>query len=256
MIKRVVIIGTGNVSWMLAHSLPLFGYCVVQIVGRHEEKAQSLALEIGADYTSHYDEIYPNAEYYIYAVTDNAIAEVASNVPTNSGIHIHTSGSVGIEVFEGTKSNYGVLYPLQTFTRGKKIDFGKVAIFIEANNRETLESVEEFAKKLSLKVFDTNSRQRRSVHLAAVVGCNFANYLWQMSDTILKEHSFPFRDVMLPLVEESIDKLKYMSPKQAQTGPALRGDTQTIDKHLAMLNDNPQWQEIYKLLTAQIGKKE
>lgn len=256
MIKRVVIIGTGNVAWQLAHSLPLFGYCVVQIFGRSEEKAQSLALEIGADHTSKYDEIYPDAEYYIYAVSDNAIEEVVARVPTDNGIHLHTSGSVSIDVFEAKKSNYGAVYPLQTFTRRKKIDFAKVPVFIEANGKECLEHIKVFAKKLSFKVFEADSRQRQNVHLAGVIGCNFTNYLWHISDTILKEYHLPFGDVMLPIIEESIDKLKYMSPEKAQTGPALRGDTKTIEKHLAMLENNRQWRELYRLFTNQIGKKE
>lgn len=254
MIKKVVVIGTGNVAWHLAHSLPLFGYCVVQIFGRDLDKAQGLALEIGADYTTDYNEIYTNADFYIYAVADNALHQVIDNVKVDSGVHIHTSGSVDIDVFRGKKSNYGVVYPLQTFTRNKKINFSKIAIFIEANNTDTMPKVEEFAKKLSLKIFDTDSRQRRMVHLAAVVGCNFTNYLWQVANELLKENHFPFRDVMLPLIEESVDKLKYLSPMEAQTGPAVRQDTDTITKHLQLLDKNDDFRHIYRYISDLIIK--
>lgn len=254
MIKKVVLIGTGNVAWHLAHSLPLFGYCVVQIFGRDADKAQGLALEIGADYTADYNEIYVNADFYIYAVTDNALSQVIDNIKVDSGVHIHTSGSVDIDVFEGKKSNYGVVYPLQTFIRNKKIDFSKIAIFIEANSADTMPRVEEFAKKLSFKIFDTDSRQRRQVHLAAVVACNFTNYLWQVANDLLKENHFPFRDVMLPLIEESVDKLKYMSPTEAQTGPAVRQDTDTIAKHIRLLEDNDDLQYLYRYMSDLIIK--
>ena len=145
MIRKAVILGTGNVAWQLAHSLPLFGYCVVQIFGRNAAKAEDLASAVGADHTDSYDEIYPDADIYIYAVSDDAISEVVASVRLDSGVHVHTSGCVGIDVFEGSKSNYGVVYPFQTFTRNKKIDFSKVAIFFEANNDSSRSRVEEFA---------------------------------------------------------------------------------------------------------------
>ena len=253
MIRKAVILGTGNVAWQLAHSLPLFGYCVVQIFGRNAAKAEDLASAVGADHTDSYDEIYPDADIYIYAVADDAISEVVASVRLDSGVHVHTSGCVGIDVFEGSKSNYGVVYPFQTFTRNKKIDFSKVAIFFEANNDNSRSRVEEFAKALSLKVFESNSEQRRSVHLAGVVGCNFANYLWSISYDILRQQGYPFRDVMLPLIEESLDKLRYMSPSEAQTGPARRGDTGTIAAHEALLADNSDIAAMYRMLSKMIA---
>ena len=168
MLQKAVIIGTGNVAWQLAHCLPLCGCCVLQIFGRNAHKAESLALEVGAEHTDSYRDIYPNADFYIYAVADDALPEVVDNVETDAGIHLHTSGSVDIAVFEGKRSNYGVLYPLQTFTRGRMVDFGRVAIFTEANSADNLRRIGEFARRLSLKVFDVDSRQRRRVSLRAI----------------------------------------------------------------------------------------
>ena len=255
MLQKAVIIGTGNVAWQLAHCLPLCGCCVLQIFGRNAHKAESLALEVGAEHTDSYRDIYPNADFYIYAVSDDALPEVVDNVETDAGIHLHTSGSVDIAVFAGKRSNYGVLYPLQTFTRGRMVDFGRVAIFTEANSADNLRRIGEFARRLSLKVFDVDSRQRRRVHLAGVIACNFANYLWQVADDVLHDDNLRFYDVLLPLIQETVDKLKYMSPAEAQTGPAKRGDTQTIARHLDMLGNTGDVADLYGMFSRLILQK-
>ncbi len=242
MITKVVIIGSGNVAWQLAHSLPLLGVCVVQIFSRNEHHAQNLAMEVGADYTADYNEIDAEADFYIYAVSDDALPEVIESVKTDEGIHIHTSGSVGISVFADKKSKYGVMYPLQTFTRNRKIKLENTAFFIEANDATTLDQVEKFTKRISLKTFNFDSEQRRKIHLAGVFANNFTNAMWSVSDSLIKEQNLMFRDVLLPLVEESIEKLKYMTPAMAQTGPAIRDDQTTINKHIEILSNKPETQ--------------
>ncbi len=255
MFTKAVIIGSGNVAWQLAHTLPLYGVCVMQIFSRNTIHAEALAGEIGADYTSEYSEISSMADFYIYAISDDALTEVITNIPTDNGVHVHTSGSVDISVFENTKTNYGVIYPLQTFSRNKKIEFGKVAFFIEANNKPTFERIEALTKKLSLKIFEVDSKQRRRVHLAGVFGNNFANAMWSIADDILKEQNIPFVDAMMPMIEESVAKLKYMPPSMAQTGPAKRGDHNTMKAHSELLGNETIVLNIYKMLSEFIEHK-
>ena len=249
MIRKVVIIGTGNVAWHLAHKLPLYGSCVVQIVGRNADKTQALALDIGADYSYDFSEIYPDADFYIYAVSDDSLSSVIESIKVKNGIHIHTSGSADIAVFEGWQEQYGVMYPSQTFTIGKNIDFEKIAIFIEGNNAEISNKIESFAKTLSLKTFNSSSQMRCKVHLANVIASNFANALWAKTYDILKSEGLRFADISLPLIEETLDKLRYMPPQKAQTGPAIRGDNQTINKHLKLLAQDPKFAKTYTQIT-------
>jgi len=251
--KKTVIIGSGNVAWHLAHELPYCSCSVVQIFSRTLLSAQTLAMEIGAEYTNDFAEILPDADIYIYAVSDDVLSSVIQNVSTKNGLHIHTSGSVEMNVFADTKENFGVLYPFQTFSKQKKVDLKKVPFFIEANNAENLITLENFAKKISEKVYKISSEQRKIVHLTGVLSCNFINHLWNISYKLLKETNLPF-EILLPLIEESVDKLRYLSPQQAQTGPAVRGDKNVIEKHLQLLESHKDLQEIYKMFSEQIMK--
>jgi len=249
--KKSIIIGSGNVAWHLAHWLPYCGCCVVQIFGRTLTSAQSLAMEIGAEYTNDFTEILPDADIYIYAVSDDALSSVIQNVSVKNGLHIHTSGSMEMNVFANTKENFGVLYPLQTFSKQKKVDLKQTPFFIEANNTENLTILENFAKKISEKIYEISSEQRKIVHLTGVFGCNFTNHLWNISYKLLKDNNLPF-EILLPLIQESIEKLRYLTPQQAQTGPAVRGDKNVIKKHLQLLENDKDLQEIYKIFSEQI----
>ena len=246
--KKTVIIGSGNVAWHLAHWLPYCGCSVVQIFSRTLTSAQALAMEIGAEYTNDFAEILSDSDIYIYAVSDDALSSVIQNVSVKNGFHIHTCGSVEMNIFANTKENFGVLYPFQTFSKQKKFDLKKVPIFIEANNIENLINLEYFAKKISEKVYKISSEQRKIVHLTGIFACNFTNHLWNISYKLLKESNLPL-EILLPLIEESIDKLHYLSPQQAQTGPAVRGDKNVIENHLQLLENDKDLQEIYRILT-------
>ena len=251
MSKKTVIIGSGNVAWHLAHFLPYCGCSVMQIFSRTLLSAQTLAMEIGAEYTNDFTEIALDADIYIYAVSDDALSAVIQNVSVKNGLHIHTCGSVEMNVFAGAKENFGVLYPFQTFSKQKQVDLKNVPFFIEANSTENLIILENFAKKISEKVYKISSEQRKIVHLTGVFACNFTNYLWNISYKLLKDNDLPF-EILMPLIEESVDKLHYLSPQQAQTGPAVRGDKNVIANHLQLLENHKNIQQIYKILTKEI----
>jgi predicted short-subunit dehydrogenase-like oxidoreductase (DUF2520 family) len=249
--KKAVFIGAGNVAWHLAHWLPYCGCSTVQIFSRTITSAQTLAMEIGADFTNDFTKIFPDADIYIYAVADDVLSSVIQNVSVGNGLHIHTSGSMEMNVFAEKKERFGVIYPFQTFSKQKTADIKKVPLFIEANNAENLITIENFAKKISENVYKISSEQRKIVHLSGVFACNFTNHLWNISYNLLKNTNLPF-NIIIPLIEESVAKLHYLSPKQAQTGPAVRGDKNVISKHLQMLENHKDLQEIYKIFSEQI----
>jgi predicted short-subunit dehydrogenase-like oxidoreductase (DUF2520 family) len=253
--QKAVIIGAGNVAWNLANVLPFCGFAVEQIVSRTEQSAQALAMSIGADFTADFDKIFPYADFYIYAVSDDALSAVIKQVWVKSGIHLHTSGSVEMSVFGGKKECYGVFYPFQTFSKQKLVDFKNIPIFIEANSGKILEKIFKLASKLSDKVFSINSLQRKKVHLSGVFANNFTNYLYTVSENILQENGLPF-DVILPLIEESVKKMRYLSPQQGQTGPAVRGDKKIISQHLQMLRNNKDLYKIYELISNKISSRQ
>jgi predicted short-subunit dehydrogenase-like oxidoreductase (DUF2520 family) len=174
--------------------------------------------------------------------------------PSAAGLWVHTAGSVPIDVFQNSRAKrYGVLYPLQTFSINRKISFDHIPLFIEANQAEDEQLLEKIALSLSDKVIRLSSEKRKHLHLAAVFACNFTNHLYASAAKILEEQNLPW-EVLLPLIEETAAKVKALHPKEAQTGPAVRYDTNIINKHLEMLKNDPDKQELYRLLSQSIHR--
>jgi predicted short-subunit dehydrogenase-like oxidoreductase (DUF2520 family) len=168
---------------------------------------------------------------------------------------VHTSGTTSLSVLN-SKNRRGVFYPLQTFTQGKQIDYTQIPFCLEAENEADYNRLKKLAESVSNAVYQVSEDQRKALHLAAVFVCNFTNHLYQIGEDLCNEHNVPFA-VLKPLISETADKIQTLSPKEAQTGPALRGDTETLNRHLEMLNQTTQ-KEIYQLLTKSIidhGKK-
>lgn len=188
----------------------------------------------------------------IIAVADNAISEVSSFI--KSPLVVHTSGTTHINQLQNT-TRKGVFYPLQSFSKDKEVDFSEIPFCLETENSKDLEQLKELVIALNAKPFQINSNQRKRIHVAAVFVNNFTNHLYKMAQDICVEHDVPF-DILLPLIEETAKKVQTLSPSDAQTGPAIRNDEETIKNHLNLLNDSQQ--EIYQKLTASIqshGKK-
>ena len=247
--KRVVIIGSGNVATSLAHGLA--ARCeVAQIYSRQLPHAQALAQAVGCDNaTDDLAHLLPDADAYIIAVRDDVIADVIAATPDNGALWVHTSGSKPMDLFTGHRSRYGVLYPMQSFSRQVVTPLDEVHFFIEACDDSTLDDVRSLGALLSRNVAQANSDQRRQLHVAAVFSCNFANHLWTLADEVLTAAGLPF-DAMKPLIRTTVEKLDRLTPAQSQTGPAVRHDTQVIDSHLAMLDGDKR--DIYRLLTDSI----
>ncbi len=188
----------------------------------------------------------PQADVTIIAVSDDAIAKVSSKIK-NSFI-VHTSGSVAIGTLKSSNRK-GVFYMLQTFSKNKKIDFSEVPFCLETENKEDLELLETLAKSIGKKIYYINSKQRKALHLAAVFVNNFTNHIYKIGNDICEENNVPF-EILQPLIQETSEKIKTVSPIDAQTGPAIRNDKKTIKKHLDLLDKNQK--KIYKLLTKSI----
>ena len=222
---KIVLIGAGNVATHLGIALQKAGCLILQVYSRTEESASALAARLSVDYT-----IVKGREQALF---------------------VHTAGSMSMDLWKGLVKRYGVLYPMQTFSKQREVDFNTVPFFIEASAPAEVELLRMVAVRLSPKVYEVTSGQRRYLHLAAVFACNFANHMYALSSHILEKQGIPF-EVMLPLIDETAGKVHELSPTQAQTGPAVRYDENVISKHLEMLADEESLQELYEKISKSI----
>lgn len=250
---RVSIIGSGNVAQHLVQAFEKS--TVAALVQVFSRKPESVSHLVPPDKTiSSLKELIP-VDLIVIAVTDDAIASVSDEIPLTGQFVVHTSGSVAMNALND-KNRRGVFYPLQTFSKSKAVDFKIIPICLEAENENDYNTLKTVAESISDAVYNVNSEQRKALHVSAVFVSNFVNHLYQMGNAICDENNLSF-DILKPLIQETAGKIMTLSPKEAQTGPAIRKDTQTINKHLSFLTDENQ-KEIYKLLTKSIidnGKK-
>ncbi len=244
---KVVIIGTGNVAFHLFKAFQTTDkVSVVQVVGRNKNALSSFEGEIV--FETDLKKV-KSADFYLLAVSDTAVSEVAQQLKDKTGIMAHTSGSVSIEALKGSDS-YGVFYPLQTFTKECAVDFSVIPICIEANTGTALDRLGKLAAILSDFVYPISSEQRRQLHLSAVFVNNFPNHLFNIAATICRDHDLSF-DLLKPLIGETANKIRFLDPRTAQTGPARRNDIQTMQRHLDELK-HPLHKKIYQLLSESI----
>lgn len=246
--QRVVMLGSGNVATSLALSLK-DKYEVVQIYSHTLDNALLLTQQVNCEAIDDLKKLAKDADVYIISVKDDAIASVIDAAPRNGALWLHTSGATPISVFEGKQKRFGVLYPMQSFSKSRIVDMNEVHIFIEGNSEEVTQEICDFASSISNNVHKATSQERQQLHVAAVFACNFANHMFTLSSEVLEEAGLPF-DAMLPLIKTTVEKLENMSPAESQTGPAARGDIKIIEKHLSSLDGDKR--EIYKMLSLSI----
>lgn len=251
-IKKMVLIGTGNVAWHLGHALKKVGVDILQVYDRKPEKAKAFASELSATPLSDFRNIIEDADLYLLCVSDAAIAEVGAQLHYVRGIVAHTSGSIRLDALIGNE-NVGVFYPLQTFTTGVPVDLNHVPFLCEGNSSQTESVLMALALELSTKVYAISSDQREKLHVSAVFANNFTNHLLAKAHQICEENHIPF-SVLHPLILETARKVTEGNPEESQTGPAQRGDAVTIEKHLKQLAD-PKLRELYTTLTKSIQDK-
>ena len=251
--KRIVLVGAGNVATHLGLALQQAGYEVLQVYSRTSDSASSLAGRLNVSYTTSLEELSDKADLYIVSVKDAVLQTLLPSVVKGreSALFVHTAGSIPMSVWEGVASRHGVLYPMQTFSKQRAVDFNSVSFFLEANSTEDLESLKVLASSLTPKVYEANSDQRMSLHVAAVFACNFANHMYALCNRLLDKYGMPFES-MLPLIDETARKVHHLAPKEAQTGPAVRRDENVMNKHLEMLAEDPDLYGLYEKISKSI----
>ena len=255
--KRIVLIGAGNVATHLGRGLRKTGWEVVQVYSRTEASASELASRLGVPFVTSLDEVCTDADIYLVMVKDAVLQELIPDVVKGreEALFVHTAGSMPMDVWQDCACRYGVLYPMQTFSKSREVDFASVSFFVEANGEPELEVLKELAASLSDKVYEATSAQRTYLHMAAVFACNFANHMYALSARLLEKNGLPF-GAMLPLIDETARKVHGLHPRNAQTGPAVRKDGNVMNKHLEMLAEEPELREIYKMISYSISHSE
>lgn len=249
---KVVLIGAGNLATNLGKALFRAGHEIVQVYSRTEASASALAEVLKCAYTTDLAEVVRQADVFIISVKDSVLPSVAASLlqEREGQLFVHTAGSIPMDVLPSERR--GVFYPMQTFSKSKEVDFSVIPCFVEAESEMDKQLLKELVKTVSDTMYELDSENRKYLHLAAVFCSNFANHCFSLGAKLLKEHGdIPF-SVMLPLIDETAAKLYSMSPRDAQTGPAVRWDTNVMAKQMQLLSDTPDIQKIYELLSKSI----
>lgn len=250
--ERVVIIGSGNLAEALARAIAASDLELVQLFARNAERAHAVAQIAGTEWTSDPEKL-AEADIYLIAVSDKAVAHLASQLPIPAGAVVaHTAGSVPLAALPARFTHRAVFYPLQTFTKGRSVDFRQIPIFIETSTETLRPEMEALASKLSDTVFYVDSEHRAQIHLAGVFACNFANHMYAIGERILHDAGLPF-DVLKPIIAQTAAKAcDAASPVDVQTGPAVRNDFETKARHSELLSFDLRLKNIYSTISQSI----
>jgi len=243
--------GAGKVATALCRELYRKKFKISQVYSRSARGAEELAGYCMASSISR-PEYSNDTSLIIVAVPDHKLAEVLHAIKCpDETVVAHTAGSFGLDIFPDYLKHTGVLYPLQTFTAGREIDFGSVPFFIEASDERSSSLLSSVAGSIGAGVYHSDTVHRRLLHLAAVFACNFTNHLLENSKDIAEKAGFDF-DVLKPLITETFRKAVELGPENSQTGPAVRNDTVTINKHRELIADSERLLKVYEVLTESI----
>lgn len=251
---KLAFIGAGNLATHLAKSFHQSEeHKVIQVISKTLSSAEKLGTEINTNYSTNIFDLSEEADVIFICVPDHEIEAVTNQIKFTHKIMVHTSGATGIDVLRGKSEYFGVFYPLQTFTKGVPVSMADVPICIEANKNIIEDKLIELANALSYNVTTLTSAEREKLHVAAVFANNFTNYMYKAAEDIVHEHGLNF-DLLKPLIQQTALKIEYLTPKDAQTGPAIRDDEETINKHLEILKSSPKYGELYRIISKQIRK--
>lgn len=243
-IKRVVLVGSGNLAEALAAALACSPFHTEAVISRNEARGRAVAALGGTVWYESVAEA-PEADLYLIAVSDRAVGEVAAALDIPQGkIVAHTAGCVPLDALAPHPLR-AVFYPLQTFTKGRRVDFGEIPVFVEGSSAEVERRMTEFARALSRRVEHASGERRRRIHLAGVFANNFANHMFALGEEVMRSADLDF-DCLKPIIRETAAKAcASHSPAEVQTGPAARGDRGSIERHLELLADKREIKEIY-----------
>jgi len=252
---KVSFIGAGNVATHLAKACASNGIQIKEIYSRSIENANSLADQCNAQSINKLEQLSTDIDFIILSVSDNALPEISSNLNRINVPVVHTSGSTSIVVLKSEHHSYGVLYPLQTFSKNKVVNIAEVPFFLETSSDELNSTLLKFCSMLGANANQADSNQRMNLHIAALFACNFSNHMYAIAEELMQKNKLDF-ELLKPLIQETALKIQSLSPKSAQTGPASRKDSTTIDKHLAALQSEKRLFELYKAISEDIAKNQ
>ena len=251
---NIALVGSGNLAWHLGPALENAGHSIRQVYSRNKKNAKKLIERLyAAELNTDLNFADVSLDLVIIAVSDDAIEAVAQElVLPESAILVHTSGAQSLEKLGYAAAEaVGVFYPLQTFSKQKKVDFEHIPILIESEDKSARKTLHRIAASISQSVYEVDSSQRAYLHIAAVFACNFTNHMISIAEQLLGEQKLP-KHILSPLISETINKALEIGASNAQIGPAQRGDLQTLEKHMALLSGNQELAEIYRLITQHI----
>lgn len=253
--ERIVLLGAGNLGTHLGKALYSKGFEISQVFSRTLSNAVELASKIDAVPIDDIRSLDPISTVIIIALNDDAVPEILENIYLREQLVLHTSGSISLDVLKSKTGNCGVIYPLQTFSKFRDVNFSEIPLLIEANTKDDLNRILKISRSLSTKVHLADSEQRAKVHVSAVFACNFVNHFYAIAQLIIKEApGFGF-EILKPLILETAKKaIESGDPYKSQSGPALRGNKQIVSRHLEMLQGNPDLQNLYTFATNSIYK--
>ncbi len=248
---NTVLIGSGNAATVLGRLMKAKGHTIREVVSRNILHAKRLADDLHAKAHDDIKKITADGDMYIIAVSDDAIAAIADGLQLQGKIVVHTSGATNKNVLKNSSDNYGVLYPLQSL-RKEKTGLPVIPLFVDGKNTEVIEKLFAFARTLSGIVDIADDEKRLKLHLSAVIVSNFTNHLYALAENFCEQENINFA-VLAPIIHEVAGRILQFSPDQMQTGPAIRGDRQTMEKHIQLLAGYPQIKKIYEIMSENIG---
>lgn len=252
---NIVILGTGNVAYQFGKAFAKSGHSILQVYSRKKANADALASALKSSATTDLGRINTEADLYVIAVADRAVGEIVAQLPPSlRGIVVHCSGATPMDILSSCES-YGVIYPAQSI-RKEQANFSleHIPFGIEGNSPKITNVLLSFMLEHSKASFRCNSEQRLALHVAAVFVNNFANALFGIGHEILDQASLPF-DLLKPIILETARKVMDNPPQVVQTGPAKRGDLETMKKHLDFISGKPDWVKIYQDLSREISSR-
>ncbi len=249
----ITIIGSGNVATHFALALFKAGHPICEVYSKTAKNAELLAEKVNAKPVSELQQLSNHNGIYLLSVSDSAYEKLANDFPYPNKTLVHTAGSVSMEILSKATSNYGVLYPFQTLSKSKEVDFRQVPLLYCANNQQLEQTIQEIGISIAENVSFADDHQRKMLHICAVFACNFANHMFAVAEDLAKSNNIDF-SLLYPLLKETLDKAMVQSPKAGQTGPAVRNDQNILKAHMQLLKDRPDLQSLYQTISNSILK--
>jgi pyrroline-5-carboxylate reductase len=248
---RIIFLGSGNVAQIFAKRLFNSGHDILQIYSPTIANAKALAASVNAASTNDIKQIIPDADVYILAIKDNALAEVAAQLNSKEKVAIHCAGAVSLDVLQQVSEHRAVIWSLYSIQKNNFPQNNNMPLVVEANSSKALQTAVQLANDISNNVTVADLIQRQMLHLNAVLVNNFTNHLLTIAQNICNENNLPF-DILLPIIKQTFEQTEKTLPSESQTGPAIRNDTTTISKHIELLSGHPLWQKIYEDISISI----